>query len=127
MEIDNHTTKHIIPMLAVADMKETIDFYTSILKFEVLWESIGYSVLKSGDSKIHLKSVEDEKVVNFNREYVEYYIEVEGIESLWGHVKEFKDKYKTRELFERDYGMKEFHIIDPNGCLIFVGEEIKKA
>jgi len=37
-------------------------------------------------------------------------------------VKTFKDRYHMRDLFERDYGMTELHIEDPNGCLVFVGE-----
>ena len=53
-------------------------------------------------------------------------IEVSGIQDLWGHVKMFKDRYKIRELFDQEYGMTEFHIGDPNGCLVFVGERISK-
>jgi hypothetical protein len=37
-------------------------------------------------------------------------------------VKTFQERYKIRELFDREYGMTEFHIGDPNGCLVFVGE-----
>jgi hypothetical protein len=31
-----------------------------------------------------------------------------------------------RDLFDRDYGMTEFHISDSNGCLVFVGEPTRK-
>ena len=47
---------------------------------------------------------------------------VSGIHALWEHVKTFKDRYKIRDLFDREYGMTEFHIGDPNECLVFVGE-----
>jgi len=63
-----------------------------------------------------------EEVMQCVRGHAEIYIEVSGIHSLWQHVKTFKDQYRIRELFERDYGMTEFHIGDPNGCLVFVGE-----
>jgi hypothetical protein len=56
------------------------------------------------------------------REHGEFYLEVSGIDALWEHVKAFKDRYRIRDLFEREYGMTEFHIADPNGCLVFVGE-----
>jgi len=46
---------------------------------------------------------------------------------MWDHVKSFKIRYKIRDLFERDYGMTEFHIEDPNGYLIFVGEPTAEA
>jgi hypothetical protein len=60
------------------------------------------------------------------REHTEIYIEVSGIQSLWEHVKSFKGQYRIRDLFDRDYGMTEFHIADPNGCLVFVGERTVK-
>jgi hypothetical protein len=56
------------------------------------------------------------------KRHTEIYIEVQGIRALWEHVKAFKDRYKIRDLFDRDYGMAEFHIVDPSGVLIFVGE-----
>ena len=56
------------------------------------------------------------------RGHTEIYIEVSGIRALWEHVRTFKERHKIRDLFERDYGMTEFHIEDPNGCLVFVGE-----
>ncbi len=114
-------------MLAVADMKETIDFYVDVLKFDVLWESPDYSVVNSGNAKIHLMLASDEKVMECVRGHTEIYIEVEGIQSLWDHVKRYKETHRIRDLFDRDYGMREFHISDPNECLVFVGEEIKNA
>jgi hypothetical protein len=67
-----------------------------------------------------------EEVMKCVRGHTEIYIEVVGIHSLWEHVKTFKDRYKIRELFQRDYGMTEFHIGDPNECLVFVGERTPK-
>lgn len=64
--------------------------------------------------------------MNCVRGHTEIYIEVSGIHPLWEHVKSFKNHYKIRDLFDRDYGMTEFHISDPNDCLIFVGEPIAK-
>ncbi|MFZ4595948.1 MAG: hypothetical protein ACOYOF_16940, partial [Verrucomicrobiaceae bacterium] len=40
--------------------------------------------------------------------------------------KPFKGQYQITELSDRDYGMTEFHINDPNGCLIFVGQETRQ-
>jgi hypothetical protein len=60
------------------------------------------------------------------RGHTEIYIEVSGIDSLWEHVKGFKNRYRVRDLFVREYGMTEFHIEDPNACLVFVGEPKEK-
>ena len=56
------------------------------------------------------------------RGHTEIYVEVSGIRALWEHVRTFKGRHKIRDLFDRPYGMTEFHIEDPNGCLVFVGE-----
>jgi hypothetical protein len=63
-----------------------------------------------------------EDVMKSMREHTEIYIEVSNIHTLWEHVKNFKDQYRIRDVFDREYGMTEFHIADPNGCLIFVAE-----
>lgn len=127
MKTSTHSTKRISPMLAVADMKETIRFYTEVLKFAIEWQSPSYSVIKSGESTIHLMLASNEKVMECVRGHTDIYIEIEGIESLWNHVKDFKESYKVRDLFDQEYGMREFHISDPNDCLVFVGEKIKQA
>ena len=35
-------------------------------------------------------------------------------------------RYRVRDLFDRDYGMTEFHVEDPNGCLVFVGQPTRE-
>ena len=53
--------------------------------------------------------------------------EISGIHDLWDHVKTFKNRYmKSADLFDQPYGMTEFHIGDPNECLVFVGERTAK-
>lgn len=91
-------------MLAVADMGETLRFYTQVLGFSVEMESPEYSMIDAVRGR------------------TEIYIEVSDIRPLWDHVQTFKERYRMRGLLEREYGMTEFHIGDPNECLVFVGE-----
>lgn len=115
------TAKRISPMLVVTDMPATLTFYRSILGFEPMLEGPAYSIMQRDGQTIHFQ-VAPEEIMNRVRGHTEIYLEVSGIESLWEHVKAFKGSYRIRDLFVRDYGMTEFHIEDPNGCLIFVGE-----
>jgi catechol 2,3-dioxygenase-like lactoylglutathione lyase family enzyme len=117
-----YTAKKISPMLAVADMEQTLAFYHDVLGFTALMQSPEYSIVERDGQTIHFMKAASEEVLRCVRGHNEIYIEVSGIHSLWEHVKTFKDRYKIRDLFERDYGMTEFHINDPNGCLVFVGE-----
>jgi catechol 2,3-dioxygenase-like lactoylglutathione lyase family enzyme len=112
----------ISPMLAAANMDKTLAFYQEVLGFSPLRCSPDYSIVQRDGLTIHFQRAADDEVLRSMREHTEFYIEVRDIRVLWEHVKAFKDRYKIRDLFDRDYGMTEFHIVDPNGVLVFVGE-----
>jgi catechol 2,3-dioxygenase-like lactoylglutathione lyase family enzyme len=118
--------KKISPMLAVADMEETLAFYQQVLGFTPFNKSPDYSIVERDGQTIHFQKAASEEVMNCVRGHTEIYIEVSNIHLLWEHVKTFKNRYRIRDLFDRDYGMTEFHIDDPNGCLVFVGEPTAK-
>jgi predicted enzyme related to lactoylglutathione lyase len=113
-------------MLAVANMEETIAFYNSVLGFIATRNSPEYSIVERDGQTIHFMKAASAEVIKCVRGHTEIYIEVSGIRSMWEHVKTFKDRYRIRDLFEREYGMTEFHIEDPNECLVFVGEPTSK-
>jgi catechol 2,3-dioxygenase-like lactoylglutathione lyase family enzyme len=121
-----YTAKKISPMLAAADMEETLAFYQNILGFTAMMKSPEYSIIQRDGQTIHFMKAASEEVMRCVRGHTEIYVEVSNIASLWKHVKTFKDRYKIRDLFDRDYGMTEFHIGDPNGCLVFVGEPTRE-
>jgi catechol 2,3-dioxygenase-like lactoylglutathione lyase family enzyme len=118
--------KRISPMLATANMEETLLFYQSVLGFTPTRKSPDYSIVERDGQTIHFQKAASEEVMKCVREHTEIYIEVTGIHVLWEHVKTFKDRYRIRDLFDREYGMTEFHVGDPNGCLVFVGEPTSK-
>ena len=117
-----YTAKKISPMLAVADMEQTLAFYQEVLGFTARMKSPEYAIVERDGQTIHFMKAASEHVMECVRGHTEIYIEVSGIRSLWEHVKTFKERYRIRDLFDREYGMTEFHIGDPNGCLVFVGE-----
>jgi catechol 2,3-dioxygenase-like lactoylglutathione lyase family enzyme len=119
---DTTVVSRISPMLAVADMDETIAFYRDLLGFASTLKTPEYSIVERDGATIHLQRAASDEVLKCVRDHTEIYIEVSGIQTLWEHVKAFKDRYRIRDLFERAYGMTEFHISDPNSCLVFVGE-----
>ena len=116
-----YTAKKISPMLAVADMEETLGFYKEVLGFTARMKSPEYAIVERDGQTIHFMKAASEHVMGCVRGHTEIYIEVSGIRSLWEHVKTFNERYSIRDLFDREYGMTEFHIGDPNGCLVFVG------
>ncbi|HEX8818267.1 MAG TPA: VOC family protein [Terriglobales bacterium] len=120
------TAKRISPMLATDRMEETLAFYENVLGFHRMLENGGYAIVERDGQTIHFQKADSEEVMRCVRGHTEIYIEVTGIEALWEQVKTFKDRYRIRDLFAREYGMTEFHIHDPNGCLVFVGEATRQ-
>lgn len=118
--------KRISPMLASDDLSQTKHFYEKVLGFKPVLDAPAYLVLERDGQTIHFQSAASEEVMRAMRKHGEFYLEVSGIHGLWEHVKTFRGEYKIRDLFEREYGMTEFHITDPNGVLVFVGEPTSK-
>ena len=114
--------KRVSPILAVASMKETIAFYTEVLGFTGTDEDVPYAVVERDGCTVHLTLAADESVLEAVRGHAEIYIEVDDVEPLWEHAQKFSEKYKMKGLIEQPYGMKEFHVNDPNDCLVFVGQ-----
>jgi predicted enzyme related to lactoylglutathione lyase len=124
--ISTSVATRISPMLAAADMEETILFYQSVLGFTPTLKTPEYSIVERDGQTIHFQKAASEEVMKCVRGHTEIYIEVSGIQTLWEHVEAFKSRYRIRDLFDREYGMAEFHIEDPNGCLVLVGEPTSK-
>lgn len=121
----HYKAKVLSPIVPVLDMEDSIRFYTEVLGFHTSLRSDDYSILTKDHASLHLARAESPSVLDKTRGQLSIYLEVENVESLWSHVSCFRNRHQVRDLFDRDYGMREFHIIDPNGCLIFVGEPIK--
>jgi len=113
--------KRISPMLAVSDIDETLAFYRDVLGFSQAMKSDAYLIMEREGQTVHFQKAASEDVMNCVRGHAEIYIEVSNIEPLWQHVKTYKGRYRIRDLFDQPYGMTEFHIQDPNECLVFVG------
>ena len=113
-------------MLATANMEETILFNQSVLGSRPSMKSPEYLIVERDGQTIHFQRAASEEVMKCSASIPRYTLRYSGIHALGEHVKTFKNRYRIRDLFDRDYGMTEFHIGDPNGCLVFVGEPISK-
>src|SRR5437764_9030238 len=76
------TAKRISPMLAVADMEQTISFYESVLGFTPIMKSPEYSIVDLDGQTIHFMKAGSEEVMRCVRGHTEIYIEVSEIHVL---------------------------------------------
>ena len=112
----------VAPMLNVADIIAEVTFFRDVLGFTDLMGEGGYSVMHRDGTEIHIAENHDEEVLSHVNGRMQIYVQTDDIDALWEHAQAFSETYRTRTLFEREYGMTEFHMQTPGGILVFVAE-----
>jgi hypothetical protein len=108
------------PMIPSFNIEETTDFFKNILGFSPVMHTEAYAVYQKDNLTIHILCVGE------NIGQMEFYIEVDDINGLWTTIRDKVKSLKVREPFDRDYGMREMHIVIPQtNTLLFIGQEIK--
>ncbi|MBD1911799.1 MULTISPECIES: VOC family protein [unclassified Leptolyngbya] len=112
------------PILSVADVERAIAFYCDYLGFtqRFLMPDTSYGIVELQGHPLHLSRPEDPSILVPAQNQSCIYIAVTGIEALWAQIEAAKPPTRVFPLSDRPWGMKEFGVIDPDGCLIRVGE-----
>jgi hypothetical protein len=109
---------HLSPMIPSYNMKETAAFFIDLLGFGKIMYNNGYIILQKDNLTIHILNAGDIGEM-------EFYLEVNDVDGLWESVKDKLAGLKVREPFDREYGMREIHIIVPHTkTLLFIGQAI---
>ena len=115
-----YTAIHVSPMIPSYDIRKTASFFKELFYFSVLRDEKNYIILSKDRLNIH--------ILNAGQDIgeMEFYLEVEGLDDLWKEIKDKLPGVKVKAPFDREYGMREFHIIVPHTkTLLFVGQPIK--
>ncbi|MBE2228885.1 MAG: hypothetical protein IAE93_16130 [Ignavibacteria bacterium] len=108
---------NLSPMIPSYNIKKTTEFFTGLFSFDVEMEVHSYVVLSKDNLTIHILNA------GSNVGQMEFYIEVDNVDALWKSIKGRLEGIKTREPFDREYGMREFHVAIPfTETLLFVGQ-----
>ena len=106
-------------MIPSLDIAKTVSFFIDLLKFEILRDDKTYVILQKDNLTIHIlragKDIGE----------MEFYLEVDDIQSIWNYIKGNLDGIKFKEPFDQAYGMREIHLIIPmTKTLLFIGQVI---
>ena len=113
------------PMIWTSQMKESIDFYTNILKFTLgeYNEEWGWASLHRDEVGIMLAKPNEHTPFEKPAYTGSFYINTDEVDYWWNELKDKVNLCYGIENFE--YKMREFAFYDNNGYLIQYGTEIK--
>lgn len=114
---------HSATVFPVQDIQKSIEFYTQKLGFEMSfnWEEpISYAVLKKGSVNLHLTKKEDDFIPS--KRHCALYVFVHDVDEIYQRCVNQKISIGNVPKM-RDYKMKDFDIIDPDGYIITFGNE----
>jgi catechol 2,3-dioxygenase-like lactoylglutathione lyase family enzyme len=110
---------YLSPMIPSNNIEETKQFFVELFGFEVVMDG-DYVIIKKNNHLIHILPA------GLKIDEMEFYLEVDQVDALWDSIKDRVKGIKVRPPFNRNYGMREFHIVVPRtNTLMFVGQGIK--
>jgi catechol 2,3-dioxygenase-like lactoylglutathione lyase family enzyme len=112
---------HLSPMIPSYNIRETTHFFTDLFGFAVARSEGNYAIVYKDNLTIHILKA------GTDIGEMEFYLEVDTIDSLWEAITDKLTGIHVKAPFDREYGMREFHIEVPHTrTLLFVGQEIKR-
>lgn len=116
---------HASTVWPVKDMETSLAYYQNTLGFEVTftWEEpVTYAVLSRGNITINLV-IRDDMPADY-KPLAALYIFVHDVDALWADFTA-KGAKVLNPIGDREYGMRDFDIQDPNGYRIVIGKGLE--
>jgi hypothetical protein len=112
--------KYISPVIPSYDIKKTASFFTGLLGFKISRNDSTYMILYKDNVTIHILRA------GTDIGEMEFYLQVDNIEEVWRNMKDKIEGMTAKAPFDREYGMREVHVIIPETkTLMFIGQEMK--
>lgn len=115
-------------IVAVRDVLATAAWFVETLGFEQRFanEDGSYALVVRDEGGVILVRAGDEAALEATRNNVCAYFWVRDLDALWQELRpklERLSEGSVRAPFNQDYEMREFHVKDPNGFLMFFGQK----
>ncbi len=116
-----------IAIIPVANIDRSLAFYREVLGFAAEGYAPGDSfvTLRRGGAAISLLESQDPASLAATANHISLHVWVEGLDGLYEALRpklESLPEGSLRPPFNQPYGVREFHVKDPDGCLFFFAE-----
>jgi catechol 2,3-dioxygenase-like lactoylglutathione lyase family enzyme len=120
-----------VSLVPVRDIERTAEFYEQTLGFRVhfMRDDKSFAIIKREGAAIHFLRTDDSEVLRATANNIAIYIWVKGLDELYSQLEPHLSALpagRVRRPFDQDYGVREFHVKDPDGCLLFFAEDLKR-
>ena len=106
-------------MVPSYNVRETVRFFENVFDFTILRDDENYVILIKDCLTLHIQRA------GVDIGEMSFYLGVDNIDKWWGTAEEKLKGLKVKPPFDREYGMREVHIIIPDTkTLVFVGQAI---
>jgi len=114
----------LTPMMYVADVQSTIDFYVKTLEFNCDNYSAEWGWAQLSKDKVRIMLSKPNAHIPFEKSNFtgSFYFNTDDVDKWWNLVKDKANISYPIEDFE--YGMREFAIYDCNGYILQFGQEL---
>lgn len=116
-----------IAIVPVASIARSLAFYREVLGFTAEGYSAGdgFVTLRRGGAALSLLESQDAASLKATANQISLHIWFRGLDALYETLKpslESLPEGSLRPPFNQPYGVREFHVKDPDGCLLFFAE-----
>lgn len=127
--VDKTVIESAATIVPVSDIRRSVEFYVDVLGFDLGFMAKDGSFARVSRDKAVIQFIhtDDADVLRATANNISIYLTVDGVDRLYEFLKHGLDRLgegRVRAPFEQPYGMREFHVKDPDGCLLFFGETI---
>ena len=117
-----------VAIVPVSNVRQSVDFYVEVLGYEerFVTDDEGFAIVLHGKAALHFVKTFDADALRATANHISVYLWVKHIDALYQTLKPALDALpegRVRAPFTQDYGMREFHVKDPDGCALMFGEE----
>ncbi len=114
----------ITPFVMTHDLAGALAFYCDILGFSCSFQMDNYAFVRQ-QAGIALRLIEVEKDCEIGEQMI--YLDCDDVEAVYVSLQAKLDtlpEERVRAPFDQPYAMREFHVKDPDNCLLLYGTSI---